>query len=84
MASFSISSIVCEMLRGVDAGKVFLYNITVEKTVADWWEYWEAKLRVIYTLAKFGSLVNLYKCKFLVFSTGVLGFELFKQGYLLG
>ena len=54
----------------------FLDDITVGGPAADQHQCWDTTLRVMRTLVEFAFMLNLYKYKFLVSNTAVLGFEL--------
>ena len=47
-------------------------------------EVWESTLKTIKKLAKYGYMINLNKCHFLVESAKLLGFQVWDGGYQLG
>ena len=68
----------------MDIASAFLDDIMVGRMEANWRQGCNATLKVMRTLARFSFMLNLQKCKLLVSNAAVLGFELWKQGYILG
>ena len=69
---------------GVDAANAFIDDCNVRGHLQDWRGCWQDALQLLRTLARFGFVVNLCKCLFLVTNAPVLGLDLCKAGYALG
>lgn len=68
---------------GVDEAKAFMDDVTIWGTAQEWRRLWDHTLRVLAGLTEAGFMLNLQKCKFLVPSAVVLGYQLFSGGYQL-
>ena len=69
---------------GVDVANAFINDCNVRGHLQDWRGCWQDTLLLLRTLARFGFMVNLRKCLFLVTNAPVLGLDLCKAGYALG
>ena len=69
---------------GVDTANAFLDNTMAGGPVVDWYQCWEAMLRIMRMLTRLGYMLKLFKCKFLVINIAFLVFELSKQWYIPG
>lgn len=69
---------------GVRAASAFIDDCNVRGMLRDWRSCWEDTLQLLRTLAHFGFMINLRKCKFLVTSAPILGLDLCKAGFALG
>ena len=57
----------------VDTVSAFLDDCNVKGQQSAWSKCWEYTLQVLKTLAEFGFMVDLHKCKFLTDNVVVLG-----------
>lgn len=62
----------------------FLDDCNVRGHLATWRDCWGDTLQVLRTMARFGLMVNLRKCKFLVATAAILGLDLCRAGFALG
>ena len=69
---------------GVNGASVFLDDCNIKGLQSKWEKCWKDTLQVLKTLASFGFMVNLRKCKFLMDKVAMLGLELNAVGFALG
>ncbi len=69
---------------GVEGARAFLDDVTVGGSIDDEDELWSRTLRVLFSIAETGIVINLRKCRFLVTSAVVLGLELEAGGFRIG
>ena len=63
---------------GVEAANAFIDDCNVRGSLEHWQGCWEDTLQLLRTLARFGFMINLRKCKFLVTNAPILGLDLCK------
>ena len=68
----------------VETANPFIDDCNVRGHLQEWRGCWQDMLQLLRTLARFGFMVNLQKCLFLVTNAPVLGLDLCKAGYALG
>ena len=68
---------------GVPAAKGFFDDVTIPGQLHDWRGLWADTLLVLGALTSAGLMIGLKKCKFLVRSVVVLGYQVLEGGYQL-